>query len=148
MQARGEGEGCGGTPPSVSCNDPQTVSAAPSSSDDALPEGSDGLIHLCPQPSPSLVGEMRCLEIPGAQGERRCVCGAGQEGWRGTVLGKGKDCPVALRLAGQVAVKKGSVHVLYRARRLPAWPRCFRPGPVGLRDSRMLGPGRGSEQTP
>ena len=52
---------------------------------------------------------------------------------------------MALRLAGQVATKKGSFHVFYGVERLPcscltAVGLSFCPGPVGLRDSWNAGP--------
>lgn len=96
--------------------------------------------------SSSLAGEIGSLEIPGSPEH------VGRW-WMWAVIGKEKDCPMALRLAGQVAMKKGSFHEFYGVGRLPgsglaAVGISFRPGPVGLRDSGMLGPGRGGKQTP
>lgn len=73
------------------------------------------------------------------------MIGPGQEGWRWAIIGNREDCPMALRLAGQVDVKKCSFHVFYGVGRLPcscltAVGISFRPGPVGLRDSWNAGP--------
>lgn len=53
--------------------------------------------------------------------------------------------PMSLRLAGQVAMKKGSFYAFYGAGRLPGSGLAvvgisFRPEPVGLRDSWNAGP--------
>lgn len=53
--------------------------------------------------SSSLAGEIRYLEIPGSPEN------VGRW-WMWAVIGKEKDCPMALRLAGQAAMKKGSFH--------------------------------------
>lgn len=56
-------------------------------------------------------GDGRVLRFPWEPREHRWVIGPRQKGWRWGVIGKRADCPMVLRLAVQVAMKKGSFHV-------------------------------------